>query len=80
MVNGTADGANAIAFHEDLSGLQETAGVYLKKAGGVEDDGSGRSRCRLRPRMAGGKKRHCGKSQHKETGLHATGGTRYRHG
>jgi hypothetical protein len=39
MVDGCADGANAVALDEDFAGLEERAGVDLEQAGGVEDDG-----------------------------------------
>jgi hypothetical protein len=41
MLDGGGDGANAVAFDEDFAGLEDCAGVDLKQAGGVEDDGLG---------------------------------------
>jgi len=48
MVDGSGDGADAVAFNEDLARLQERAGVDLEQAGGVEDDG------RVRRLLGGG--------------------------
>ena len=41
MIDGSADGADAVALDENLAGAEEDAGVNLKQAGGVEDDGRG---------------------------------------
>ena len=42
MVDGCADGADALALDENLAGLEDGAGVDLKQARGVEDDGRAR--------------------------------------
>jgi hypothetical protein len=42
MVNRGADGANAVALNQDFARLEDLAGIDLKQAGGVEDDGRGR--------------------------------------
>jgi len=44
VIDGGADGADAVALDENFAGAEEDAGVNLKQAGGVENDGRG---CRL---------------------------------
>jgi hypothetical protein len=39
MLNGFANGANAFAFDKDFAGLEDSAGVNLKQARRVENDG-----------------------------------------
>ena len=41
MIDGCADGADAVALDENLAGVKEDAGIDLKETGGVEDDGRG---------------------------------------
>ena len=44
MVDRCAYGLDALAFDENLAGLEHVAGIDLKQPRGVEDDGRG---CRL---------------------------------
>jgi hypothetical protein len=42
VVDGCANGADAVALDEDFAGMEDGAGVDLKQARGVEDYGCGR--------------------------------------
>jgi hypothetical protein len=39
VVNGCADGANAVALDKNFAGLEESAGVNLEEACGMKHDG-----------------------------------------
>ncbi len=41
MLDGCADGKDALALDENLAGLEQGSGIDLKQAGGVEHDGRG---------------------------------------
>ena len=47
MVDGCADGADAVALDEDFAGAEECAGIDLEQARGVEHDGRGRRLLRV---------------------------------
>jgi hypothetical protein len=51
MIHHCAGRANAVAFDQNFTGLDERAGVNLKKTGGVEHN---RNRCRGRRLLRGG--------------------------
>jgi hypothetical protein len=41
MIDGSSNGANAVAFNEDFAGAENRASVNLQKARGMENDGRG---------------------------------------
>jgi hypothetical protein len=41
VLDGCADGKDALALDENLAGLEQGSGIDLKQAGGVEHDGRG---------------------------------------
>ena len=41
MLDGLADGANALALNQNFAGLEDDASIDLEQAGRVEDDGCG---------------------------------------